>query len=284
MKKPHYAVKKIDFKAMQGTEKALSGLNLHTVCHQARCPNISECFARGTAAFLILGDICTRNCSFCNVKKGKPGLPEKDEAKKVAEAVLRLKLKYAVITSVTRDDIKDGGAYSFAEAIQSIKDRSPETKVEVLVPDFKADRDSIKKVLEAGPDVFAHNVETVPRLYAVRQGSEYKRSLKVLSIVKEINPLMTTKSALLLGIGEREKEVLEVFNDLVKTGCDYMSIGQYLQPDKEHCDVAEYIKPEKFEWYRKMAYEAGFKHAESGVWVRSSYMAEEYNNQLKIQN
>jgi len=284
MKKPGYAVKKIDFKAMQGTESLLSGLDLHTVCHQARCPNISECFARGTATFLILGDTCTRKCSFCNVKKGKPGIYDESEPARVAEAMGRLKLKYAVITSVTRDDMEDGGAGAFAEVINEIRDRRMETKVEVLVPDFQALESSIKKVIDANPDVFAHNVETVPSLYHVRKGADYKRSLQVLAIAKEINPRMTTKSAVLLGFGEREDEVLEVFDDLVATGCDYISIGQYLQPDKEHASVVEYIKPEKFDWYKQKAYDAGFKHVESGVWVRSSYMAETYNLKLKIQN
>ncbi len=277
MRKPDYAIKKIDFKDMRGTEEVLSGLNLHTVCHQARCPNISECFKRGTATFLILGDTCTRSCAFCNVKKGKPGEYDRDEAVKVAEAVSRLNLKYAVITSVTRDDMEDGGAFAFAEVIKSIRDRSTEIKVEVLVPDFQAVRGSIKKVVDAKPEVFAHNVETVPSLYKVRKGADYERSLKVLKIAKEIDPAMTTKSALLMGLGEKEDEVLQVFGDLVKTGCDYISIGQYLQPDKEHAEVAEYVKPEKFDWYKGAAYKAGFKHVESGTWVRSSYMAETYN-------
>jgi lipoic acid synthetase len=277
MRKPDYAVKKIDFKAMQGTEDILSGLKLHTVCHQARCPNISECFKRGTATFLILGDTCTRSCEFCNVKKGRPGEYDRGEAAKVAEAVFRLKLKYAVITSVTRDDMKDGGAFAFADVIRSIRDRNMEIKVEVLVPDFQAVRGSIKKVVDAKPEVFAHNVETVPLLYRVRKGADYERSLKVLEIVKELDPAMTTKSALLMGLGEKEDEVLKVFADLVKTGCDYISIGQYLQPDKEHAEVVEYVKPEKFEWYKEAAYKAGFKHVESGTWVRSSYMAERYN-------
>ncbi len=282
MKRPAYAVKKIDFKAMHETEAALSGLKLHTVCHQARCPNISECFKKGTATFLILGDTCTRSCVFCNVKKGKPEGIDKSEALRVAQAVKKLKLKYAVITSVTRDDLKDGGAFAFAEVIKCIRDINPEIKVEVLVPDFKADRESIKNVVDAKPDVFAHNVETVPSLYSIRIGADYKRSLKVLSVAKEISPYITTKSAILLGLGEKEEEVMEVFKDLVKTGCDYISIGQYMQPDKEHYNVVEYIKPEKFEWYKEKAYKAGFKHVESGVWVRSSYMAEKYNSKISI--
>jgi lipoic acid synthetase len=282
MRKPPYAIKKIDFKDMRRTEEVLSGLNLHTVCHQARCPNMSECYKRGTATFLILGDTCTRSCAFCNVKKGKPGEYDRDETAKVAEAVFRLNLKYAVITSVTRDDMEDGGAFAFAEVIKSIRDSRLEIKVEVLVPDFQAVRGSIKKVVDAKPEVFAHNVETVPSLYKVRKGADYERSLKVLEIAKEIDPAMKTKSALLMGFGEKEDEVLQVFGDLVKTGCDYISIGQYLQPDKEHAEVVEYVKPEKFGWYKGEAYKAGFKHVESGTWVRSSYMAETYNLKLKM--
>jgi lipoyl synthase len=276
MKKPAYAIKKIDFKSMQDTEAVLSGLNLHTVCHQARCPNMSECYKRGTATFLILGDTCTRNCSFCNVKKGTPSAVDPDEPGRVAQAVKRLKLKYAVITSVTRDDMKDGGASIFAGTIMRIRDINPGTKVEVLVPDFKADREAIAAVLLAGPEVFAHNVETVPSLYNVRRGASYDRSLEVLRLAKEISGKTAVKSAIMLGLGEKEKEVEDVFRDLIRAGCDYISIGQYLQPDKEHHNVVEYIEPEKFDWYKAKAYEAGFKHVESGTWVRSSYMAEFY--------
>ncbi len=293
MQKPTYAKKKIDFKQMHETESALAGLKLHTVCHQARCPNISECFGRGTATFLILGDTCTRNCSFCNVKKGVPAAADLSEPARIAEAVEKLKLKYAVITSVTRDDMEDGGAGVFAEVIKQINHRSQipnpkegqlnsrKVKVEVLVPDFKADRNAIKTVLDAGPDVFAHNVETVPSLYKVRKGADYKRSLEVLRLAKEISPKAVTKSAVLLGLGEKEEELRTVFDDLVKAGCDYISIGQYLQPDKQHHEVVEYIKPAVFDWYKKQAYKAGFKHVESGVWVRSSYMAETYNSTQK---
>jgi lipoic acid synthetase len=288
MQRPSYAKKKINFRDMHLTESVLSGLDLHTVCHQARCPNISECFGRGTATFLILGDICTRGCSFCNMKRGTPAAVDRSEAKSVAEAVQKLKLKYAVITSVTRDDLPDGGAAQFAQVIRLISSRpgikgqnegqSPDTgvKVEVLVPDFKADIDAIKTVMDARPFVFAHNVETVPSLYSVRKGADYKRSLEVLKAAKDMSVRTKIKSAVMLGLGEKEGEVLEVFNDLVRAGCDYISIGQYLQPDKDRCPVKEYVKPEKFDRYKEKAYAAGFKHVESGVWVRSSYKAEEY--------
>lgn len=276
MRKPAYAVKKINFKKMHGTETALAGLCLHTVCQQARCPNISECYDRGTAAFLILGDICTRSCTFCNVKKGKPLPPDAGEAKSLAEAVQRLKLNYVVITSVTRDDLPDGGAVAFVAAINWIRLGNPSVKIEVLVPDFAGDAEAIAVVAGAGPEVFAHNVETVPSLYNVRKGADYKRSLGVLSQAKKKNGSLATKSALLLGLGEKEDEILEVFGDLRAAGCDHLSIGQYLRPDREHAPVVEYVTPEKFEWYGTKAYEAGFKHVESGVWVRSSYMADKY--------
>jgi len=276
MQKPAYAIKKIDFKKMHGTETAMAGRGLHTVCHQARWPNISEGDARGTAAFLILGDICTRNCSFCNVKKGKPLPPEAGEAESLSEAVQRLKLNYVVITSVTRDDLPDGGAGAFADAINVIRLENPSVSIEVLVPDFGGDADAIAAVAGAGPEVFAHNVETVPTLYNVRKGADYKRSLGVLSRAKKENSSLATKSALILGLGEKEGEILEVFGDLRAAGCDYLSIGQYLSPDREHAPVAEYVTPEKFNWYGTKAYEAGFSHVESGVWVRSSYMADKY--------
>jgi lipoyl synthase len=278
MKKPSYALKKIDFRAMQDTEAVLSGLHLHTVCHQARCPNMSECYGRGTATFLILGDVCTRSCGFCNVKKGTPSAVDLSEPVRVAEAVSRLKLRYAVITSVTRDDLEDGGAALFVGTILQIRQKNPGIKVEVLVPDFKADKTAIAAVIGASPHVFAHNVETVPSLYGVRKGAVYERSLAVLRLAKDINPVTKLKSALLLGLGERQDEVLRVFDDLIKTGCDYLSIGQYLQPDNSHQPVAEYVTPEKFDWYGTKAKEAGFGHVESGVWVRSSYRAGEYNN------
>jgi lipoic acid synthetase len=276
MQKPAYAVKKVDFKEMHPTEKAIAGLNLHTVCHQARCPNISECYSRGTAAFLILGDTCTRNCSFCNVKKGRPVEPDNGEAVKLAEAVRRLKLNYVVITSVTRDDLPDGGASAFVSAIGEIRRVNSGIKTEVLVPDFAGDEKAIGAVVEALPEVFAHNVETVPSLYRVRKGADYKRSLGVLKYARTSGRLSAVKSGLMLGLGEKEGEILEVFNDLKAVGCDYLSIGQYLQPDKGHEPVVEYVTPEKFKWYEEKAYEAGFKHVESGVWVRSSYMAEKY--------
>jgi lipoyl synthase len=278
--KPSWLARKIDFKSMSETQSKLSGLNLHTVCVQARCPNISECFGRGTATFLILGDICTRSCSFCNVKKGEPFYKETDEPQRVAEAVGRLKLKYVVITSVTRDDLEDGGASVFAETIKSIKGTDKAIKIEVLVPDFKGYKPAMDAVMAAGPDVFGHNIETVPSLYNIRKGADYSRSLGVIKYASEKGAL--TKSAIMLGMGEREDELMASFSDLRQAGCGYLSIGQYLQPDASHYPVKEYITPEQFEAYKQAALGMGFLHVESGPYVRNSYLAEKYNLNLKL--
>ena len=272
-KKPAWLSRKIDFKSMSQTQSKLSGLNLHTVCVQARCPNISECFGRGTATFLILGETCTRGCSFCNVNKGAPTGIELGEPVRVAEAVNRLKLKYVVITSVTRDDLEDGGASVFAETVRRIKE-DKNTKVEVLVPDFKGYKPAIDSVLASKPDVFGHNIETVPSLYNIRKGADYSRSLGVLKYAAEMGALV--KSAIMLGLGEREDEVMASLSDLRMAGCSYLSMGQYLQPDASHYPVKEYAAPELFAYYKDEALKMGFKHVESGPYVRSSYMAENY--------
>lgn len=273
--KPSWLARKIDFKSMSATQQKLSGLNLHTVCVQARCPNISECFGRGTATFLILGDICTRQCSFCNVKKGEPDFSGKDEAKRLAEAVKKLGLKYVVITSVTRDDMEDGGASVYAETIKILKDYDKALKVEVLVPDFKGYKPAIDAVLAAGPDVFGHNIETVPSLYNIRKGADYSRSLGVLKHAADKGAVV--KSSIMLGLGEREDEVMASLSDLRLAGCVYLSIGQYLQPDASHYPVKEYAAPELFAYYKEEALKMGFSHVESGPYVRSSYMAEKYS-------
>ncbi len=277
--KPFWLNKKIDFKNLNKVQKILNTLNINTVCESARCPNISECFSKNTATFMILGNICTRQCKFCNVKKGKPEKIMKDESERVLKAVKLLNLKYVVITSVTRDDLLDGGAFLFADCIKKIKEYNHRIKVEVLVPDFKGKKNVILKVLKEKPDVFGHNIETVPELYYIRKGANYKRSLKVLSFAKQYG--FKTKSAILLGLGEKKPQVLKVFKDLRKAGCDFLSLGQYLQPGKELLPVKEYIKPEIFEFYKNKAYEMGFLHVESGSYVRSSYMAEKYMAGLK---
>jgi lipoyl synthase len=280
LKKPVWLDKKLYFRDLQSTQEKLSGLNLHTVCVQARCPNISECFKRNTATFLILGDTCTRSCIFCNVKKGCPGAVDMDEPETVRNAVEKLGLKYVVITSVTRDDLKDCGAFIFAETVRKVKNISYGPKVEVLVPDFMGLKPAIDAVLDAGPDVFGHNIETVPSLYNIRKGADYSRSLGVLQYAAGKGAV--TKSAILFGLGETRDEALVTMKDIRETGCSYLSIGQYLQPDAAHYPVREYIRPEIFDEYKKAALDMGFTHVESGPYMRSSYLAENYNLNSKL--
>lgn len=254
----------------------LGELRLNTVCQQALCPNISECFSCGQATFLILGRNCTRSCSFCNVEKSTPLPIETDEPGRVAEAVTRLKLTHVVITSPTRDDLPDGGAGLYANAVAAIRKASPATRIELLIPDFKGDQSSIRLVTNSRPDIIGHNVETVPGLYHIRNGSDYNRSLDVLKFCAEMAPDIRTKSGIMLGMGEIGKDVLQLFEDLRKVGCSYLSIGQYLAPSRLHYPVQEYIKPEIFDEFREAAVKLGFKHVESGPYVRSSYHAGEY--------
>lgn len=262
------------------TYQAIRGLiqatHLHTVCQEACCPNLGECFSQGTATFLILGDRCTRNCRFCAVAHGPKGPPDLEEPLHVAEAVDHMKLRYAVVTSVTRDDLPDGGASIFAETIRRIREKSPGTKVEVLIPDFCGDLQSLKTVLEARPDVLNHNVETVPRLYAsVRPGAVYRRSIDLLRNAHRLDPSIPTKSGLMLGLGERPEEVREVLGDLLEAGCRILTLGQYLQPSADHLPVERFVPPEEFEEWRKKALEMGFREVASGPFVRSSYHARE---------
>jgi lipoic acid synthetase len=274
--KPAWLDKKIDFRTMHDTEERLRGLGLHTVCHQARCPNISECFSRGTATFLILGDICTRGCAFCGVNRGDPVPVDPDEPVRVKEAVRRMNIRHAVITSVTRDDLEDGGAGLFADTIRALKDLAGPLTVEVLVPDFQGDEAGVRKVIDAGPDIFGHNIETVPSLYGIRGRCDYGRSLKVLELAKIFSPAVHTKSAVMLGMGENGEEVLRAMRDLRGVGCDLLSMGQYLRPGLSNIPVQEYIHPEQFAYYKEKALELGFLHVESGAYVRSSYMADCY--------
>ena len=261
---------------MHGTEDCLSGLRIHTVCHQARCPNIAECFQNRTATFLILGDTCTRGCAFCAVSKGKPMPPDPNEPRAVAEAASRLGLRHVVVTSVTRDDLQDGGAEYFAATIACVRRALPAARVEVLVPDFRGSEESIRAVIEAEPDIFAHNIETVPALYRTRPGSDYHRSLAVLVTAKRINHCMKTKSAILLGMGETDEEIIQTLHDLRRSGCDLLAIGQYLSPGAANLPVARYVNPERFEDWRETAIGMGFLHVESGPYVRSSYHAVNY--------
>lgn len=251
-------------------------LGLYTVCEGARCPNQMDCFAEGTATFMILGEICTRNCRFCAVKKGKPKPPDPEEPWRVAEAVRRLGLAHAVITSVTRDDLPDGGAFQFAQTVRAIRSLNPRTTVEVLVPDFKGDERALQEVLEAEPDVLNHNVETVPRLYStVRPQANYERSLHLLARAHKIKPSLITKSGLMVGLGESEEEVLKVLEDLRAAGCSIVTIGQYLRPSLHHLPVARYIPPDEFERFKQIAFEMGFQFVASAPFVRSSYRAAE---------
>jgi lipoic acid synthetase len=260
----------------------VSELELNTVCTEARCPNIYECWNAGTATFMILGDTCTRRCGFCNVISGRPS-PGVDpgEPRHVAEAVARLKLKHVVITSVDRDDLEDGGAAHFANVIHALKARMPGCAVEVLTPDFKGKHGALETVLDAAPEVFAHNVETVPRLYRnARPGSKYTGSMDVLrnaAIRRDRDGSdLRVKSSLMLGLGEEDDEVLEVLRDLREAGVDVVTLGQYLQPTKQLMPVQRFVTPEQFDWFRAKGMEMGFLHVESGPLVRSSYHAERH--------
>ena len=253
------------------TKKILRHHGVSTVCEEARCPNQGKCFSQSAAAFMILGDRCTRNCSFCAVESSEPLPPDPEEPEKVANAVMALGLKFAVITSVTRDDLPDGGAGGFAGTIQAIKNKNNAIKIEVLTPDFKGDSEALKTVLDAGPDVFNHNIETVPRLYsAVRPMADYATSVSVLNTAKKLSPAIKTKSGIMTGLGETEQEVLSVMHDLREAGCDFLTIGQYLQPRRTNIPVVEYIKPEIFERYRIKALEKGFRAVASSPLTRSS--------------
>jgi lipoic acid synthetase len=275
-RRPEWLQKKISLAVHRDMEDLLDGLRLHTVCREAHCPNISECYGCGQATFLILGTVCTRLCSFCNVTKKEPLLPDRDEPGRVAEAVRLLGLRHVVITSPTRDDLPDGGASMFSETVRAIRTTSPGTAIELLIPDFGGVRSSLELVVSARPDVLGHNLETVPRLYHIRAGADYRRSLEVLGTVREMDLSLKTKSGLMLGMGEEEGEVERVFTDLLESGCRYLSIGQYLAPSKRHFPVREYVQPETFEKYREQALSMGFLHVESGPYVRSSYHAERY--------
>jgi len=247
---------------------------LHTVCESARCPNQGECWTRGTATFMLLGDICTRSCGFCAVATGRPPAPDPDEPRHVAETSRRLGLRFVVVTSVARDDLKDGGAGHFAETVRAIHELTPGTQVEVLVPDFKAAPDSVRAVVESAPTVFNHNLETVERLTKqVRIQAKYERSLDVLRLAKSMGQPVT-KTGIMLGLGETEAEVLQLMRHARETGCDIFTIGQYLQPTKQHLPVKEFIHPDRFKALEEAGYGLGFSSVFSGPLVRSSYHAE----------
>jgi lipoic acid synthetase len=249
---------------------------LNTVCEGARCPNIGECWRAGTATFMILGDVCTRACKFCAVKTGLPPEYDIDEPRRIASAIKQLGLKYAVITSVDRDDLEDGGAFIFAEAIRLTREACPGIRIEVLIPDFRGNLAALRTVVMAQPNVLAHNIETVPRLYPrARAGSRYRCSMDHLRNAKSFGISATTKSGLMLGLGESKVEILEVLNDLRDANVDILTLGQYLQPTKEHLPVERFYTPKEFAEYRDIAYFLGFRHVASGPLVRSSYHAEQ---------
>jgi len=268
--------KRLNLRELHEVKSMLRERSLHSVCESLACPNRTECFSRGTATFMILGDVCTRSCGFCNVTTGRPYAPPSAlEPRSVADTAKRMGLSHVVVTSVTRDDLADGGAQQFAETIHELRRALPNAAIEVLTPDFRGNRDAIRIVADAKPDYFNHNVETVPRLYDyVRPGSRFERSVAFLAEVKRIDPSIVTKSGFMLGLGERRDEVVDVMTRLHDAGCEILTIGQYLQPKREKLDVVEYIHPAVFEEYRVIGEELGFAAVFSGPFVRSSYMAD----------
>ena len=252
-------------------ERTVKSRGLHTICREGLCPNRAECYSRGKVTFMMMGDICTRGCRFCSVRKGIPGKPDRNEPAKIADAVGELGLNHVIVTSVTRDDLPDGGAYLYADLIRSLKSLDPVPVIEVLVPDLQGSIESLDTVLDAGPDIFSHNMETVRRLYPeVRKGADYDRSLNLLKEAKNRKEVLT-KSSFMLGLGETFEEVLDAMNDIRRAGCDFTAIGQYLRPGIEQIPVKEYIDPKRFEWFEKKGYEMGFSEVTAGPLVRSSY-------------
>lgn len=272
------------FESVDGLKRDLRRLNLHTVCESARCPNMHECFHRGAATFMILGNLCTRGCGFCSVPKGNPARKEftldAHEPSNVARMAAEMRLRYVVITAVNRDDLPDGGSEHFAETVRQVRRALPEARVEVLTPDFCGDHEAVARVLDAGPDVFNHNMETVPRLYKrVRPQANYQQSLDVLRFAKRYRPEALTKSGLMVGLGEEAGEVHKLLEDLAAHGADVATIGQYLQPTRRNLPVSRYVTPEEFDRYRDYGLSAGLKMVFSGPLVRSSYMAEMVSEQ-----
>ena len=275
--KPPWLKKRLPTGPQYERVKELVGRDrLHTVCQEAKCPNMWECFSQQTATFLIMGSRCTRDCRFCSVTQGPAAPPDPAEPERVAAAARQMGLSYVVITSVTRDDLPDGGAAFFAETIAAVHRRIPEAKVEVLIPDFQGQAEALQAVLKARPDVLNHNIETVPRLYAtVRPQARYRRSLQLLSRVKQYTPGLPIKSGLMLGLGESSEEIRSTLKDLIDAGCRILTLGQYLQPSKAHLPVKRFVPPEEFEQWRQVAIEMGFSEVASGPFVRSSYHAKE---------
>ncbi|MCB2191159.1 MAG: lipoyl synthase [Deltaproteobacteria bacterium] len=274
--RPAWLVQKVpDQDSLRRMRSLMEGRALNTVCVEAQCPNQGECFSCGTATFLILGDICTRGCRFCAVKGGRPAPADPQEPLRLAQTAAELGLKHVVITSVTRDDLPDQGAGQFAEAVRQVKKLSPNTSVEVLIPDFQGRVDLLDMVAQAGPEVIAHNLETVPRFYGpVRRGAIYQRSLEVVAKVKQVAPKAASKSGIMLGLGETRDEVLGVLADLRGADCDILTLGQYLAPSTAHAPVERFVPPEEFEELKRQALAMGFKYVASSPYVRSSYRAD----------
>jgi len=261
----------------------MRGHGLHTVCEEARCPNLGECWSRGSATFLLMGDTCTRSCGFCHIKTGRPGTLDEDEPRRVAESVAVLSLGHCVLTSVNRDELPNGGAHIFANTIREIRKRVPNCTVEVLIPDFKGDRAALKEIMDAQPEILNHNTETVPRLYrTVRPQANYQQTLKVLSGAKELDPDAVTKSGIMVGLGETKEEVTQVLHDLREHDVDILTIGQYLRPTPLHLPVYRYVHPDEFHEFKEIALDIGFRWVESAPLVRSSYHAEAQAQALSI--
>jgi lipoic acid synthetase len=273
-RRPGWLKKKIIFDEGRATSALLGRLNVNTVCREAKCPNISECFKEKQATFLILGNSCTRHCRFCHVGKKPPEPPDADEPRRIAQAVSLLGLSHVVITSPTRDDLADGGSSHYAATVREIKKLPRRVDIELLIPDLLGE--TLKAIIASEPDILGHNIETVPRLYALRPKADFQRSLSVLKSAKEIAPRTTTKSAIMLGLGETQKEVVDALKELRKVSCDFLALGQYLRPSLEHVAVSEYIPPAQFDAYKSIALSLGFRHVASGPYVRSSYHAAEY--------
>jgi len=275
LRKPEWLRKKLPSKgSMDSMQDMVRHLRLHTVCEEAHCPNVGECFGNKTATFMILGETCTRGCRFCAVGKGKALPPDPQEPQHLAEAVKELGLRHAVITSVTRDDLPDGGAAHFAKTIEAVRKLNPDTTIEVLIPDFQGDEQALKTVLKARPDILNHNIETVPSLYEkVRPGADFERSLLLLKRVKEYDGDILSKTGIMVGLGETLQEMTMVMQRLVALKCDILTIGQYLQPSAEHLPVEEYVTPEQFEAYGQEGLFLGLAYVESGPFIRSSYNA-----------
>ena len=296
-RKPDWFKIKMPTGEKYGRVKSLVKTNrLHTICEEAKCPNLSECWSHGTATFLILGDVCTRYCGYCNVKTGKPYELDLEEPKKVSQAVKKLNLKYVVITSVTRDDLEDGGASIYVDTIKEIKKLNPNCKIELLIPDLKVNSnndnknnidtkiniDALKKIINARPDVLGHNIEAVKRVFLeVRKRGNYELSLQLFKTIKKINKNIKTKSSIILGLGETKEEIIETMQDLRNNDVDFLTLGQYLQPSKKHVNIERYYKPEEFEELKKIGMKMGFKHVEAGPLVRSSYRADRLSTIIK---